>query len=265
MDTDPQNHTAAPEPIPPPNPQKKTSLNLNRVILLGIVLLGIGGLGGYLLASGYPATPDLRACTMEAKICPDGSSVGRTGPDCEFASCPDQPVAMPSAIAPSEPGTTAIPTSKPVSIVPMDTSDWKNVTNNGVRFKIPSNASCNNYTACTEVAYPNVFQGTVMPLPARILIGVTEYSGGSRREQFFAAHDGDRECKPLFVDTLFGTVDALQIAIDGGWCQGGYNGTIVAVIGNKFVILGPGLGYNDNKEISRWDVRDTLVSTLSPE
>lgn len=29
-----------------------------------------------------------RACTMDAKICPDGSAVGRTGPNCEFAACP---------------------------------------------------------------------------------------------------------------------------------------------------------------------------------
>ena len=29
------------------------------------------------------------ACTLEAKICPDGSSVGRTGPNCEFKKCPD--------------------------------------------------------------------------------------------------------------------------------------------------------------------------------
>jgi len=28
-----------------------------------------------------------RECSMEAKICPDGSSVGRTGPNCEFAPC----------------------------------------------------------------------------------------------------------------------------------------------------------------------------------
>jgi hypothetical protein len=27
-------------------------------------------------------------CTMEAKICPDGSAVGREGPMCEFAKCP---------------------------------------------------------------------------------------------------------------------------------------------------------------------------------
>ncbi|MCX6713383.1 MAG: hypothetical protein NTY66_04220 [Candidatus Vogelbacteria bacterium] len=28
------------------------------------------------------------ACTMEAKQCPDGSYVGRTGPKCEFTACP---------------------------------------------------------------------------------------------------------------------------------------------------------------------------------
>lgn len=28
------------------------------------------------------------ACTMEAKQCPDGSYVGRSGSNCEFAECP---------------------------------------------------------------------------------------------------------------------------------------------------------------------------------
>jgi len=32
---------------------------------------------------------DKVACTEEAKICPDGSLVGRTGPNCEFAACPE--------------------------------------------------------------------------------------------------------------------------------------------------------------------------------
>jgi len=44
-----------------------------------------------------PATPtptqpkddDLIACTQEAKQCPDGSYVGRTGPNCEFTACPE--------------------------------------------------------------------------------------------------------------------------------------------------------------------------------
>ncbi|MEX1997825.1 MAG: TspO/MBR family protein [Candidatus Andersenbacteria bacterium] len=29
-------------------------------------------------------------CTQEAKLCPDGSYVGRTGPNCEFAACPGE-------------------------------------------------------------------------------------------------------------------------------------------------------------------------------
>ncbi|EKE05712.1 MAG: hypothetical protein ACD_19C00182G0040 [uncultured bacterium] len=34
------------------------------------------------------AKDQLFACTMEAKICPDGSAVGRSGSKCEFAPCP---------------------------------------------------------------------------------------------------------------------------------------------------------------------------------
>ncbi len=30
------------------------------------------------------------ACTMDAKVCPDGSAVGRTGPNCEFEKCPGE-------------------------------------------------------------------------------------------------------------------------------------------------------------------------------
>ncbi len=43
------------------------------------------------IMGGAPATPTPirdRACTEEAKLCPDGSYVSRTGPNCEFAQCP---------------------------------------------------------------------------------------------------------------------------------------------------------------------------------
>lgn len=33
-------------------------------------------------------TPEPIGCTEEAKMCPDGSAVGRVGPDCEFEECP---------------------------------------------------------------------------------------------------------------------------------------------------------------------------------
>jgi hypothetical protein len=32
---------------------------------------------------------DGQICTQEAKLCPDGSYVSRTGPNCEFAACPN--------------------------------------------------------------------------------------------------------------------------------------------------------------------------------
>ncbi len=31
-----------------------------------------------------------KPCTEEAKVCPDGSTVGRTGPNCEFVPCPQK-------------------------------------------------------------------------------------------------------------------------------------------------------------------------------
>ena len=42
-------------------------------------------LGGAAACTGAAAPA---ACTKEARICPDGSSVARTGADCEFALCP---------------------------------------------------------------------------------------------------------------------------------------------------------------------------------
>ncbi len=35
-----------------------------------------------------PTTTEAWVCNGDAKICPDGSAVGRTGPTCEFVECP---------------------------------------------------------------------------------------------------------------------------------------------------------------------------------
>lgn len=63
-------------------------------IAIGIiiaVLIIIAGIFAYDLSRTGPASPV--ACTAEAKMCPDGSYVGRTGPDCAFAACPSAPPA----------------------------------------------------------------------------------------------------------------------------------------------------------------------------
>lgn len=66
--------------------------NINLKIILAIIIAFIGA-GVYFASTGLvrlPAPdPAPVACTQEAKQCPDGSYVGRTGPNCEFSLCPE--------------------------------------------------------------------------------------------------------------------------------------------------------------------------------
>ncbi len=86
-----------PQPLPQ-NPEKipdRPSLPFP-LILGGIILMLSFGAAGYFLgiSSGNaqpfpsPTAPQGISCTMEAKLCPDGSAVGRVPPDCEYAPCP---------------------------------------------------------------------------------------------------------------------------------------------------------------------------------
>lgn len=80
-----------------------------KVILLGIFFLVIALVsvwGTYYLkdkveprsennnrVSGTPSVTEIPTetqvfCTMDAKVCPDGSSVGKVPPNCEFSACP---------------------------------------------------------------------------------------------------------------------------------------------------------------------------------
>ncbi|MFZ2049261.1 MAG: Gmad2 immunoglobulin-like domain-containing protein [Minisyncoccia bacterium] len=61
-------------------------MNKKYSILLAFILV-VGG--GFLIFKSFQSrTANQIACTMEARQCPDGSYVGRTGPKCEFAACP---------------------------------------------------------------------------------------------------------------------------------------------------------------------------------
>lgn len=88
-------------PVSSETPPKKNILRNNLFLIVGIFIFTLFiGTGGYYLGkksnsnnianppSPTPAIDQKKACTQEAKICPDGSSVGRTGPNCEFPPCP---------------------------------------------------------------------------------------------------------------------------------------------------------------------------------
>ena len=172
----------------------------------------------------------------------------------------------PTPIFEAEPTISTSPitasTTTPTEIVPISsTDDWIEIQNNGVSFKIPPNASCNDNQLCSQVSWSSDYQGHT--IPHYIYLKVEDYLGGSRREQFIATHtEITSSCQPIYKEAMFGSVKALQIAVDGGLCQGSIGG-IVAVIGEKLVVIDGGLSYNpDTKEIGRWVIRDTLISTL---
>ncbi len=68
---------------------------MSKYSILGIIILILVGVGFFIFKSPEPVPVKNTitdnnpvACTMEAKQCPDGSYVGRSGPKCAFAECP---------------------------------------------------------------------------------------------------------------------------------------------------------------------------------
>lgn len=68
---------------------KKSHLLIWILIIFLSFLLGAGAMYAW---QNWPEINPLKpkevGCTFEAKICPDGSAVGRSGPNCKFAPCP---------------------------------------------------------------------------------------------------------------------------------------------------------------------------------
>lgn len=57
-------------------------------LLFGLLIILIVGIGGFLYRNAveHPSRPIV--CPLDAKVCPDGSAIGRSGPSCKFAPCP---------------------------------------------------------------------------------------------------------------------------------------------------------------------------------
>ena len=86
-------------------------------LIIGIVVLGAIAFAIASMPVGEPSIvedgevpPQEVACTLEAKICPDGSAVGRVGPNCEFAPCPSPtPIQQPAPEPEPEPAPSPSP------------------------------------------------------------------------------------------------------------------------------------------------------------
>ena len=73
-------------------------LKITMIVLVALTTLMSIFVVGYYYGKNYnnPNAPidGGVVCTQEAKICPDGSAVGRSGPKCEFSDCPEGPPAV---------------------------------------------------------------------------------------------------------------------------------------------------------------------------
>lgn len=58
------------------------------VVVLAVLVIGVAGVFAFQKLS-QSKTNEPVACTLEAKQCPDGSYVSRTGANCEFVECPE--------------------------------------------------------------------------------------------------------------------------------------------------------------------------------
>ncbi len=167
---------------------------------------------------------------------------------------PPTPFISPSLSIQNTPTITSTDSASIPQVIPLEsTQGWKEVNISGIKLKVPADArveSLNN----TDLIYVN--PNDHIPLT----ISVGKYSGGSRRAQFLSTSSYP-DCHWIYQEAKFGSVQALQIAADGGWCQGGAGG-IVTVLGDKFITF-QGLNYNvDTKIIDRWTTKDTIVSTI---
>lgn len=82
-----------------------------------IIIVGLAALVAAGVWAGHKETESEKiACTMEAKLCPDGSYVGRTGPNCAFAPCPSGAATTKGVIS----GRVTLGPTCPVERIPPD-------------------------------------------------------------------------------------------------------------------------------------------------
>lgn len=74
---------------------KRTALIFTSVLLVIVFFIVGYSFGKNSYNPNSPIGNGGVACTEEAKLCPDGTAIGRQGPNCEFPDCPGDTPAKP--------------------------------------------------------------------------------------------------------------------------------------------------------------------------
>jgi hypothetical protein len=164
------------------NQPEKPWVKIALFSVLGLVL--VGGLIFVAVKVGVPSKPQPKACSTEAKICPDGSAVGRTGPNCEFAPCPTQA---------SRDGT----------------ADWKTYTNTdqGYSIRFSNNFFVQKWTLVDYILDSTSFflvKYQNQQLPQQPEIGIAVYSDeGLSFGEWWRKHSTDKPFGSIEDSTIY--------------------------------------------------------------
>jgi hypothetical protein len=158
---------------------KEKKIPVSWLIVAGIILMGFSAIWFNLENVGLLPVPGKGyICTEDAKLCPDGSYVGRSGPGCEFAACPDA--------------------------VGIDTSTWKTYRNSQVGFelKYPANYVFDEDEADGSVSF--CYDSCENDAP-RTFLSVENNTKNLSLRQWWAAN----------MDNQAGWIEKDEIKIDG--------------------------------------------------
>jgi hypothetical protein len=143
--------------------------------ILFIILVGVGGLI-YRNAVEHPSQPI--ACPLDARACPDGTSVARTGESCTFAECLPPNVSLPAANL-----AFAVPEGFTATTLP-DGASVAAYTYTAASSTIPSRILVRKYEVASSTTALAVMQQTAIGSPSGLAIGATAFSSsvlGGRR------------------------------------------------------------------------------------
>ncbi len=159
-------------------------------LIFGILILLVVGVGGLVYRNAVEHPNQKVACPVDAKLCPDGTSVSRMAPACSFPACPPPNVTLDSAqIAYAIPaGFVAITgSSDPSVIAEYDLQSASSTATASIfirRYAVSTASTPLATIERTAVGYPSgqlvstdAFTSTVIGLHRYTVVAIERYAG----------------------------------------------------------------------------------------
>lgn len=189
--------------------KSKKKRDIIPLVILGLlVLIAVFCIGVYLLGYKNIDLSKKRGCTLEALQCPDGSVVGRTGPNCEFSRCPDVPTDPTSGWKIYEDGVLGIeyklpPTMEPIS----NTKNYITYSDN----EQTATQYCVTYGGSLSFLVKRVFAGGSPCEGGIFSIGSVSKNYSAGRDTGFGDSTGYQKKEGGYYIRIFQTVDSSSI------------------------------------------------------